>query len=1181
MTDAATMSNSVKSSPFKPQVPVLSKTALNASPWYQSWMGLHHAAKALAIAACARRQKSPVVVLCNSSQQADELVQDLQLLVDDEQLPVLTLPDWETLPYDHYSPDPRVIAQRLSTLAVLPRLNKGILVLPVMTALQRLPPTDYVHGRTLILKPGDRLDPEQFRHHLPAAGYRNVETVAHHGEFAVRGGVIDLFPAGTSMPFRIELFDDEVESLRTFDPDSQRTVDKVDEIKLMPAREYPFTGEAIGDFRRAFRARFDSDIRQCDLYQDLRQGNHPAGLEYYLPLFFEQTAQLFQYLDESALWITMTGVTAASERFQQQVASRFEQRRHDVSRPVLRPDELYLRAEEFQQALTRCHRIELVEDTAGDTTEAGADAQFFACEPAPELHLHAKAQQPAAALKAYLATPSEDGQSRRVLIAADTAGRREVLLETLADIGLKPTVIESWHAFRSSSVDYAIAVMPISNGFCLPVDGITVLTEAQLFANRQRTARQRSAPARDMDAIIRNLTELAEDAPVVHEDHGVGRYRGLTVLNVGDMPGEFLTLEYAGGDKLYVPVSDLQLISRYTGADPEHAPWHRLGGDQWEKAKKKASKRIRDLAAELLHLYAMREAAKGHAHKLDRRLYVDFAATFPYEETSDQQDAIDAVLEDLQASQPMDRVVCGDVGFGKTEVALRAAFVAAHNGKQVAVLSPTTLLAQQHYNLFRDRFADWPIRVELLSRVRSDGAAKKVLDDLAEGKVDIVIGTHRLLSKEISFKDLGLVIVDEEQRFGVQQKEKLKRLRANVDMLTLTATPIPRTLNMAMSGIRDLSIIATPPARRSAIQTSICGWNAEQIREAVERELQRGGQVYFVHNEVRSMPRMERELKEILPHVDIAVAHGQMPARELETIMRDFYARRHQVLLSTTIIENGIDVANANTILINRADRFGLAQLHQMRGRVGRSHHQAYAYLIVPDWRAITSDARKRLEAIASLQDLGVGFTLASHDLEIRGAGELLGAEQSGQIHEVGYTLYMELLHRAVEALRNGEVLDLEQPMDRGPEVELHLAALIPEDYLPDINARLVLYQRVAAASDKDTLRALQVEMIDRFGLLPQAVKNLFAVAQIKLQAKTLGIQRIEIGEDGGLIDFKSEPNIDPSHMIQLIQRQPQFYRLQGERLKISHEIGTDEQRLHYVQTLLKKLSGTSTANAA
>lgn len=1142
----------------------------------QHWHGLHGAARALALAARARRHDAPVIVLCASTQQADELVQDLRLLADDDQLPVLTLPDWETLPYDHYSPDPRIIAERLSTLAVLPRLRKGLLVLPMMTALQRLPPADYVHGRTLILKPGDRLDPEQLRQHLPAAGYRAVETVGQHGEFAVRGGVIDLFPAGTSMPYRIELFDDEVESLRTFDPDSQRTVEKVAEIKLLPAREYPFTEDAISDFRRAFRAHFDVDIRKCDLYQDLRQGQHPAGLEYYLPLFFEETASLFDYVSDSALWVALPEVEQAAKRFHSQVSARYEQRRHDVRRPVLQPTELYAPAADFFQSLEQQQRIRLC-DADSELDEPAAVRSDFATAPAPDLHLHAKAQEPAAALKQYLnTTTSAEGKPVRLLIAADSAGRREVLLETLHDVGLRPKVLEDWHAFRCNEANFIIAVLPLSSGFSLPDDGITVLTESQLFANRQRTARQRSTPARDMEAIIRSLTELAEGAPVVHEDHGVGRYRGLSVLDVGGMTGEFLTLEYQDGDKLYVPVSDLQLISRYTGADPEHAPWHRLGGEQWEKAKRKANQRVRDLAAELLHLYARREAAKGYAHQLDRKLYVDFAATFPYEETNDQQNAINAVLEDLQAIQPMDRVVCGDVGFGKTEVALRAAFVAATGGKQVAVLTPTTLLAQQHYNLFRDRFADWPVRVELLSRVRSDGATKGVLEDLAAGKVDIVIGTHRLLSKEIQFKDLGLVIVDEEQRFGVQQKEQLKQLRANVDLLTLTATPIPRTLNMAMSGIRDLSIIATPPARRSAIQTSICGWNPEQIREAVERELQRGGQVYFVHNEVRSMPKMERELREMLPGVDIAVAHGQMPARELETIMRDFYARRHQILLSTTIIENGIDVANANTILINRADRFGLAQLHQMRGRVGRSYHQAYAYLIVPDWRAITSDARKRLEAIASLQDLGVGFTLASHDLEIRGAGELLGAEQSGQIHEVGFTLYMELLERAVEALRQGISLDLDQPLHRGPEVELHLPALIPEDYLPDINARLVLYQRIAAADDEAALRALQVEMIDRFGLLPQQTKNLFAIAQIKLWAKDLGIRRIELGEDAGLVDFLPEPKVEPIRLIQLIQRQPKTYRLQGERLKISGQIGEDEQRLHYTRSLLQELRGHS-----
>lgn len=1159
-----------KQSPLRPAPPDAKQ---------QVWQGLNSATAALALCALARRQRGPVVVICSSSQQVDDFVQDARLLADDSDLEIITLPDWETLPYDHYSPDSRIIAERLSTLARLPRLQRGLLVLPVSTAMQRLPPTHYVHGRTLLLKPGDTLDPEALRSHLPAAGYRAVESVTLPGEFAVRGGMIDLYPAGSAAPFRIELFDDEVDSLRTFDPDSQRTVEKVDEIRLLPAREYPFTEDDISDFRRSFRSRFDTDIRQCDVYQDLRQGRHPAGLEYYLPLFFEATATLFEYVNEAALWATLGPLDQAAQRFHQQVAARYEQRRHDVRRPVLEPTELYLPADDLQQRLNGLPQLHIDADSGESESEANAVAiagsvTRFACKPAPDLHLHEKAQEPAAALKRYLQTSAANGG--RVLIAADSAGRREVLAETLSGVDLKPKVLADWHAFRSSDVALAISVLPLSTGFELPEDGLTVLTEAQLFSGRQRTARQRGAPARDMDAIIRSLTELAEGAPVVHEDHGVGRYRGLSVITVGDLPGEFLTLEYAGGDKLYVPVSDLQLISRYTGADPEHAPWHKLGGDQWEKAKRKASKRIQDLAAELLHLYARREAAQGYAHRLERKLYIDFAATFPYEETSDQQTAIDAVLDDLQAVQPMDRVVCGDVGFGKTEVALRAAFVAAHNGKQVAVLTPTTLLAQQHYNLFRDRFADWPVRVELLSRIRSDGGAKAVIDDLESGKVDIVVGTHRLLSSQIKFKDLGLVIVDEEQRFGVQQKEKLKQLRANVDLLTLTATPIPRTLNMAMSGIRDLSIIATPPARRNAIQTTICSWNPEQIREAVERELQRGGQVYFVHNEVRSMPRIERELRDLLPQVDIAVAHGQMPPRELETIMRDFYARRHQLLLCTTIIENGIDVPNANTILIHRADRFGLAQLHQMRGRVGRSHHQAYAYLIVPEWRAITADARKRLEAIASLQELGVGFSLASHDLEIRGAGELLGAEQSGQIHEVGYSLYMDLLERAVAALRKGEAIDLEQPLKRGPEVELHIAALIPDDYLPDINARLVLYQRIAAAKDHEQLRSLQVEMIDRFGLLPEAVKNLFAVAELKLLAADLGIERIELGEDGGLMDFAAEPNIDPSRIIALLQKSPDRYRLNGERLKIQHHLGNGEQRLHYCRKLLRQFGQQS-----
>ncbi|MEM1413079.1 MAG: transcription-repair coupling factor, partial [Pseudomonadota bacterium] len=765
----------------------------------------------------------------------------------------------------------------------------------------------------------------------------------------------------------------------------------------------------------------------------------------------------------------------------------------------------------------------------------------------------------------------------RVLFAADTPGRREALGDTLRAFGLQPERFDDWAAFSHASAGLGLSVLPVEGGFCLG-DELAVLTESQLFGARTRHGSSASRrDDRDPEAIIRNLADLELGAPVVHEDHGVGRYQGLQMLEIDEREAEFLTLEYADGDKLYVPVASLHLVSRYTGASAATAPLHRLGGEQWTKAKRKAAEKVRDVAAELLDLYARRQAREGFAFPLDDRMYEEFASTFPFEETPDQFDAIEAVRADMKSARPMDRVVCGDVGFGKTEVALRAAFIAVQGGKQVALLAPTTLLAQQHFATFSDRMADWPVRIEILSRFRTARESADSLQRAKEGKIDILIGTHRLLQRDVRFDKLGLVIVDEEQRFGVRQKEQLKALRAEVDLLTLTATPIPRTLNMAMSGIRDLSIIATPPARRIAVKTLVSQWDSAMLREALQREIQRGGQVYFLHNEVKSIERMAREVEELVPDARVRVAHGQMPERELEQVMLDFHRQRFHVLVCSTIVENGIDVPTANTIIINRADRFGLSQLHQLRGRVGRSHHLAYAYLLTPEPRAMTADAKKRLEAIASLEELGAGFTLATHDMEIRGAGELLGEDQSGQIAQIGFSLYSELLTRAVKALREGREPELEASHQHGAEVELHLPALIPDDYLHDVHTRLTLYKRIASAADETTLRELQVEMIDRFGLLPNPARNLFAIAGLKLLANRVGVRRVDLGPRGGRFEFDEQAEADVSALLALVHGQPKRFRMRGPtRLQILEGAESDRARIDEVRQLLERLGANT-----
>ena len=1132
------------------------------------WTPPHGSARALLLAETARTHDGLVVVVARDTQRAQALESELRVFA--EGLPVLQFPDWETLPYDAFSPHPEIVSQRIATLYQLPGVKRGVLVVPVATLMQRIAPLSHVTGSGLMLAKGQKLDLASEQRRLEASGYRHVPQVAEPGDFAVRGALLDIFPMGTAEPYRIELFDDEVDSIRSFDPETQRSQQQVDKIELLPAREFPVTDDAAKTFRSNLRERFPIDVRRCPLYQDMKEGVTPGGIEYYLPLFFEQTSTLFDYLDDNALFVLGEGAGEAADQFWAQTAERYDQRAHDIERPVLPPAELYLPPEKLREQLNKRLRVEVVEASHEHALDSGT-------QPAPELPLNRKGEDPGTSLKHFLSS-----YPGRVLIAADSAGRREALIETLATAGLKPQNVENWSVFLGAHPDegrddgharFAITIAALEQGFALTKPAITVLTERELYGERVRSERDRKrrrGSARDPETIIRDLTELTLGAPIVHVDHGVGRYHGLISMDVGGMTGEFLTIEYAKGDKLYVPVSQLGLVSRYSGTAPELAPLHSLGGDAWDRARRKASEKVRDVAAELLAIYAQRQARGGDSLLIDRPLVEEFGSTFQFEETPDQEAAIEAVLDDLAAPRSMDRVICGDVGFGKTEVALRAAFATATAGKQVAVLVPTTLLAQQHYSNFADRFADWPVRVDMLSRFKSAKEVSAALKRLADGQIDVIIGTHKLLQADVKFKNLGLVIVDEEQRFGVRQKEKLKKLRAEVDLLTLTATPIPRTLNMAMAGLRDLSLIATPPAHRTAVRTFISAWDPAMIREALQRELSRGGQVYYLHNEVQSIERTARELEELVPDARIRIAHGQMPGRELEGVMADFHRQRFNVLVCTTIIETGIDIPTANTIIIDRADRFGLAQLHQLRGRVGRSHHRAYAYLVVPDRKSITADAQKRLEALASLEELGAGFTLATHDLEIRGAGELLGDEQSGQIQEIGFGLYTELLDRAVRALKSGKIPDFDLSSEHQTEVELHLPALIPDDYLGDVHARLTLYKRIASARNEEELRDLQVEMIDRFGLLPQPTKQLFAVASLKLMATPLGIRKLDFGANGGRISFREKPEIDPLKIIKLIQSLPRVYKLDGQdKLKVILDLPGATERLRSAQEVL------------
>lgn len=1147
-------------SPLKPEIP--SKAGDR-----RYWGRLYGSSKALAINSVAEKHARPLVILTEDLTSANRLLEELQFYrsTHASYLP-LHFPDWETLPYDMFSPYQDIISERLATLVQLPNLKSGILVVPVSTAMHRLLPGEFLAANSLVLQTGQSLNIDNFRSNMEQSGYRFVSQVMEHGDVAVRGSLLDVYPMGSATPYRIDLFDDEIDSIRKFDPESQRSLEKIDKVQVLPAREVALTEDSISRFRSNWLSRFEGNPNNCPVYRDVSDGIAPAGIEYYLPLFYEHTSSLFDYLPEDCMLVLDEDIHAAAESFWQDIEGRYEQGRYDLERPLLQPADAFFRPQDLFARLKSFPQIHL-SSMSQDRERAGT--LNFASKGVVKLPIDVRASEPLGIVKRFL-----QEFAGRVLIVAESSGRRETIIELFGRHGLRPTLFETWSDFLSDSVELGLTVAPLEHGAMFEEPAIAVVSESQLFGERVQQRRLRKRKQQDTDAIVRNLTELTVGAPVVHEEHGVGRYRGLITLTVGEVESEFIHLEYDQGDKLYVPVSTLELISRYTGVDPEHAPLHRLGSGQWEKARRKAAEKVHDVAAELLELHARRAARPGDSFTIDQNAYQQFVQGFAFEETPDQMDAISDVLADMHQAKAMDRLICGDAGFGKTEVAMRAAFVTMQNNKQIAILVPTTLLAQQHYQNFKDRFADWPVRVEVLSRFVARKQQDDIIADLAQGKVDIVIGTHKLLHDDIKFARLGLAIIDEEHRFGVRQKEKFKSLRAEVDVLTLTATPIPRTLNMALSDLRELSIIASPPSKRLAVKTFVREWNDTILKEALLREIKRGGQVYFLHNEVENIESKAKQVEALIPEARVQIAHGQMPEKQLEQVMSDFYHRRFNVLVCTTIIETGIDVPSANTIIINRADKFGLAQLYQLRGRVGRSHHRAYAYLIVPSRRAMTRDAIKRLEAIESLEELGVGFTLATHDLEIRGAGEILGDDQSGQIQEIGFSLYMELLERAVQALKSGKQPQLDRPLDHGTEIDLRIPALIPEDYLPDVHSRLIMYKRIASARDEGELRSLQEEMIDRFGLHPEPLKNLFRITELKRKAMPLGIRKVDLGPQGGRIHFHEQTSIDPGRIINLIQSEPQGYRLDGsDKLRIIKELPDAESRYKVLAYLFDIIS--------
>ncbi|CAG2130220.1 transcription-repair coupling factor [Cupriavidus plantarum] len=1124
--------------------------------------GLTGSSDALLVAAYMRAHRAQVpmlAVVCANATDAQRLAEEIPWFAPE--LRVRLLPDWETLPYDSFSPHQDLVSERLATLHDIQGGQCDVMIVPASTALYRLAPPAFLAAYTFFFKQGERLDESALKAQFTLAGYEHVSAVMRPGEYSVRGGLIDLYPMGSALPYRIDLFGDEIETIRAFDPDTQRSLYPVKEVRLLPGREFPLDDAARTAFRGRWREVFEGDPTKSPIYKDIGNGVPSAGIEYYLPLFFESSATVFDYLPADTQLAFSGNVDDAIRRFWADTTQRYTFMRHDRERPLLPPSDLFLSEEQFFVAAKPLARLVLQREA-----ESGVQAPVAAL---PDVSVNRRAEDPLVNLESLLLN-----KATRVLMCADSAGRRETLMQLFGESGLRPHPVDDFAAFLASDAHFSIAVAPLQSGFALPAGPFAFVTEAELYAGTARRAgRRKQEQASAVDSMVRDLAELKVGDPVVHSEHGIGRYQGLVTLDMGNGDEEFLHLDYDKGSKLYVPVHQLHVISRYSGADPDTAPLHHLGTGQWDKAKRRAAQQIRDTAAELLNLYARRALREGFAFPLSPKDYETFAESFGFEETPDQAAAIAAVIADMTSGKPMDRLVCGDVGFGKTEVALRAAFVAVLGGKQVAMLAPTTLLAEQHFQTLSDRFAEWPVRIVELSRFKTKKEIDAAIKLINEGSVDIVIGTHKLLSDEVKFQRLGLVIIDEEHRFGVRQKEALKSLRAEVDVLTLTATPIPRTLGMALEGLRDFSVIATAPQKRLAIKTFVRREEDGVIREAILRELKRGGQVYFLHNEVETIENKRAKLAELVPEARIAVAHGQMHERELERVMRDFVSRRDNILLCTTIIETGIDVPTANTILIHRADKFGLAQLHQLRGRVGRSHHQAYAYLLVHDPEGLTKQAQRRLEAIQQMEELGSGFYLAMHDLEIRGAGEVLGDKQSGEIHEIGFQLYTDMLNAAVKALKAGKEPDLMAPLQATTEINLGTPALLPNDYCADVHERLSLYKRLANCETAERVDDIQEELIDRFGRLPAQAQALVETHRLRIAAAPLGVRKIDAGEASISVQFVPNPPIDAIRIIDLVQKNRHIKLAGQDKLRIEAKMPDVAVRAQTIKHTLRQLA--------
>ena len=1097
-----------------------------------------------------KNDKRSLNIITSSVFEAIKLKEEISWFYPD--LNINLLPDWETLPFDQISPHPDLTSERLLTLYQMTQKEFDINLLPISTVLHRMPPRSYIEQYSFQFKKGDTLDISSFKDRLIANGYLYVDKVINPGEYAMRGGIIDLFPMGSIVPYRIDFFDNEIDSIRTFDADTQRSLYPVNEIKLLPAKECPLDDSGITAFRQNYREKFEGDPSRSKIYKAISKGIPFAGMEWYLPLFYEKTNTIFDYLDSKDITFKSINLATSAQNYWDETEGRFKLYAYDTDRPILSPEDLLLRPDNFFKSLNGYPELKRKSNELLETL--------------PDLSIDRTKDFPLFKLKNY-----QDQKNKKVLICAEGLGRRESLSDLLNQSEITYKSIDTWEHFLLEPNQVSLIVSPLHNGFVS--DEFIVITEAELFPNfikqSKRSTRDKNF---NSEVIVKDLTELNIDDPVVHEHHGVGRYKGLIDLNLGDGVTEFLQLHYANEDKLYVPVSQLHSISRYSGGPMETAPLHKLGSGIWEKAKRKALIQIHDTAADLLNLYSKRSLKVGYSSKINLADYERFVEGFPFEETPDQREAIESVIKDMESKRPMDRLICGDVGFGKTEVALRAAFISVMSGKQVVILVPTTLLAEQHYNNFCDRFASWPVKIDEISRFKTKKEQAESILKLTQGQVDIIIGTHRLLQSDIKFKDLGLVIIDEEHRFGVRQKEELKSFRTNVDVLTLTATPIPRTLSMAMEGLREFSIIATPPQKRLSIKTFVVDHSKGIIREAVLREFNRGGQVYFLHNEVNTIQSMREKLEELLPEARIGVAHGQLREQELEHVMQDFHQQRINVLLCTTIIETGIDIPTANTIIINRADKFGLAQLHQLRGRVGRSHHQAYAYLLLDEDKKITSHAKKRLEAIQLLEDLGAGYYLAIHDLEIRGAGELLGDNQSGEIHEIGFNLYIDMLNHAVKQLKDGKSLDLDKPLNITKDINIHVPTILPHTYCQNVNERLIIYKRLSNTNNKEQLNELKEELIDRFGLMPEQTKNLILFHQLRIDIDEYEIIKVDAGKAIIEITFSKDIDIDPIKIIDLIQSD-QRYKMNGpDKLKITISIELVEDRVMFVRNILKDL---------